>query len=67
MNAGEIILYTAEDGSPAVQLRAEDGTVWLTQAEMASLFLTTPQNITQHIKAVYDEGELQSEATCKEH
>ena len=67
MTAGEIILYTAEDGSPAIQLRAEDGTVWLTQAEMASLFLTTPQNITQHIKAVYDEGELQSEATCKEH
>ncbi len=64
--AGELILYTAEDGSIAVQLRADSGTVWLSQAEMAALFQTTPQNITQHIKAVYAEGELQPEATCKE-
>ena len=66
MSDGELILYTADDGSAAIQLRAEGGTVWLTQAEMASLFQTTPQNITQHIKAVYAEGELHSDATCKE-
>lgn len=66
MSGGELILYTAEDGSVAVQLRADGGTVWLTQAEMATLFQTTSQNITQHIKAVYAERELQPEATCKE-
>lgn len=66
MTSGELILYTAEDGSVAVQLRAEGGTVWLTQAEIASLFDTTPQNITQHTKAIYAEGELTEGATCKE-
>ena len=52
MSGGELILYTAEDGSAAIQLRAEGGTVWLTQAEIATLFDTTPQNITQHTKAI---------------
>jgi hypothetical protein len=66
MSGGELILYTADDGSAAIQLRAEGGTVWLTQAEIATLFDTTPQNITQHTKAIYAEGELTEEATCKE-
>lgn len=64
--SGELILYTTEDGQARIQLRAEDGTVWATQAEIADLFQTTPQNISQHIKAIYAEGELQPEATCKE-
>ena len=67
MTEGELIVYTAEDGSVAVQLRAEGGTVWITQAEMAALFQTTPQNITLHVKAIYAEGELAPDATCKEH
>lgn len=66
MTEGELILYTADDGSVAIQLRAEDGTVWITQAEMAALFQTTPQNITLHVKAIYAEGELLQAATCKE-
>jgi hypothetical protein len=66
MTAGELILYTTEDGKVEVQLRAEEGTVWLTQAEMAALFQTTPQNITQHVRAIYGEGELSPDATCKE-
>ena len=65
MSGGELILYTAEDGSAAIQLRAEGGTVWLTQAEIATLFDTTPQNITQHVRAIYSEGELTEDATCK--
>lgn len=66
MSHGELILYVAADGGSHVQLRAEDGTVWLTQTEIAELFQTTPQSITQHLKAIYAEGELQPEATCKE-
>ncbi len=62
---GELILYATEDGQAKFSLRAEGGTVWLTQAEIAILFQTTPQNITQHVKAVYAEGELTEEATCK--
>jgi hypothetical protein len=64
--SGELILYTTEDGQARIQLRAEDGTVWATQGEIADLFQTTSQNISQHIKAIYAEGELQPEATCKE-
>lgn len=66
-NNGELILYRTEDGRTDVHLRAAHGTVWLTQAEMADLFDTTPQNITQHIRAVYEEGEIDEEATCKDY
>ncbi|HEU0140554.1 MAG TPA: hypothetical protein VFQ79_12605 [Bryobacteraceae bacterium] len=45
----------------------EDESVWLTQAAIADLFQTTPQNITLHIGAIYEEGELGEEATCKEY
>lgn len=62
---GGLILYSTEDGRAMFSLRAEDGTVWLTQGEIATLFQTTPQNITQHVKAIYAEDELTEEATCK--
>ena len=63
---GELILYRTEDGHAALQLRAVDGTVWLTQAEIAVLFDTTPQNITQHIRSIYEDREQSEAATCKE-
>lgn len=66
MSGGELILYTAEDGSAAIQLRAEGGTVWLTQLEMASLFDTSKQNVSLHIKNILAEGEL-SPAVVKEY
>ena len=66
MSSGEIILYTTEDGKASIGLKPEDGTVWLTQAEIAHLFQTSPQNITLHIKSIYAEKELVPESTCKE-
>lgn len=66
MPNGEIILYTTEDGTASVQLKTQDGTVWLTQAEIAELFQTTPQNITGLLRAIYSEKELDITATCKE-
>jgi hypothetical protein len=66
MAGGEIILYTTEDGVSTLSLRVENGTVWLTQAEIAELFQTTPQAITQLIRTIYGEGELDEEETCKE-
>ncbi len=63
----EIILYQTEDAQTRIEVRLEDGTVWLTQAQMAELFQTTPQNITLHLKAIYDEFELTEEATCKDY
>ncbi|WP_223479038.1 virulence RhuM family protein [Oricola indica] len=63
---GELILYQTEDGQAEINLRAIDGTVWLTQAELAELFASTPQNITLHIKSIYEDGELTEESTRKD-
>ena len=63
---GEVLLYQTEDGGTRIQCRFQDESIWLTQAQIAELFQTTPQNITLHLKAIYEEGELLEEATCKE-
>jgi hypothetical protein len=62
-----IILYQTEDGRTRIQCRFENETIWLTQALIAELFQTTPQNVTLHLKAIYEEGELEEEATCKDY
>jgi hypothetical protein len=62
----EIILYQTEDGHTRLEVRLENETVWLTQQHMAELFQTTQQNISLHIQNIYQEGELQPEATHKE-
>ena len=65
-NKSELIIYRTEDGQTKLEVRLEDETIWLTQAAMAELFQTTPQNITLHLKEIYSEGELTEKATCKE-
>jgi hypothetical protein len=62
-----IILYQTEDGRTRIQCRFESETLWLTQAQMAELFQTTPQNVTLHLKAIFAEGELVEAATCKDY
>ncbi len=64
-SASGLILYQADDLTTRIEVRLDGGTVWLTQAQLAELFQTTPQNITLHLRAIYDEGELPEEATCK--
>ncbi|MFT5633062.1 MAG: hypothetical protein ACI9SQ_000774 [Rubritalea sp.] len=61
-----LILYTTEDGKSQIQLRAQDETVWLTQLEIAELFDATKQNISLHLKNIFEDGELSPEATVKE-
>jgi hypothetical protein len=63
----EFLLYQTEDGRTRLEVRLEKDTVWLTQAQMAELFQTTPQNMTLHVKAIYAEGELEESATCKDY
>ena len=63
----KIVIYQTEDGQTRIDVRLENDTVWLTQAQMAELFEKTPQNITMHIGNAYKEGELDIEATCKEY
>jgi len=62
---GQLLIY--HDGATRLQVRLDGQTVWLTQAGIADLYQTTPQNITQHIKAIYDEDELDAGATCKDY
>lgn len=62
----QLILYTSEDGQNQVQLRADRGTVWLSQRQMAELFAVSPDNIGLHLKNIYADGELHREATAEE-
>jgi hypothetical protein len=64
---GHLVLYRTEDGRTRISCRVGDDSVWLTQAAIADLFETTPQNITLHIGAIYQEEELSEESTCKEY
>lgn len=66
MEDNKIIIYQTEDGQTRIDVRMENETVWLTQAQMAELFQKTPQNITMHIRNAFNEGELDEQATCKE-
>ncbi|MCW0438123.1 virulence RhuM family protein [Xanthomonas sacchari] len=63
----ELILYRSEDAQTRIQVRLEGESVWLTQAQIAELYQTTPQNVTQHLRTIYEEGELHEEATCKDY
>lgn len=65
-STGEIILYQTDDGHTRVECRFSDESLWLSQALMAELFQTTPQNITLHLKALFADGEIEEAATCKE-
>lgn len=62
---GEFLFFTSEDGKARVECRFESDTLWLTQASISELYQVTPQAITQHIKAIFDEGELEQNLTCK--
>lgn len=62
-----LVLYTAPDGSARLRLRIEHKTLWLTQAQMASIFQTTKQNISLHIQNVFAERELPPDATVKQY
>jgi len=64
---GELLLYLTEDGTTRLECRFEQETIWLTQAQMAELFQTTPQNITLHLQAIFTEKELDEPATCKKY
>jgi len=65
-NHGEIILYHS-DNSIQLEVRIEEDTVWLTQAQMAELFQTTKQNVSLHINNIFKENELTKDSTVKEY
>ncbi len=62
----EIILYTAEDGRTHINLRVDADSVWLSQLEITELFQTTKQNVSLHVKNIFEDGELQAGSVVKE-
>jgi hypothetical protein len=62
---GEFVMFASDDGKVRITCRFEHETLWLSQAAIANLYQVTPQAITQHIKAIYEENELEQNATCK--
>ncbi|MCH6194494.1 virulence RhuM family protein [Serratia sp. X10] len=63
--AGEFVMFASDDGEVRVECLFEQETLWLPQSTIANLYQVTPQAITQHIKAIYEEAELEQNATCK--
>ena len=61
----EIVLYQTEDGRTRIQCRLEDETIWLTQAQIAELFQVTVPTVNEHLKGIWDEGELAPGATIR--
>jgi len=64
-NNGEIIIYRTEDGRTQLEVRLENENVWLSQQQMSELFQTSRTNIVEHIKHIFEEGELEENSTCQ--
>ena len=63
---GQFLVYSTEDGEIKIDVRLENETVWVTQADMAKLFQCSSDNISLHLKNIYDDGELQAGATTED-
>ncbi len=63
----DILIYQTEDGNTKIDVRLENETVWMTQRAISELYQTSTQNITLHIKNIYEEGELEHKSTCKDY
>lgn len=63
----EITFYNSPDGRVTIEVLYAEENIWLTQKKMAELFETTPQNITLHLKHIYEENELEKKSTCKDY
>ena len=61
----KILIYTGADGLTKIDVKLEEETLWLTQAPMCELYQTSRTNVVEHIRHIYEEGELQEEATCR--
>ena len=65
MKQDQIVIYQTEDGQTQIDVRLENETVWLTQAQMAELFKSSRTNVLEHIQHIYEDEELEKEATCR--
>ncbi len=63
---GEIVIYQSDSGAPAIEVRLDDETVWVTQAQLVELFQSSKANISEHISNIFDEGEVDPSATVRD-
>ena len=61
----KVIIYTASDGQTKIDVKLEDETLWLTQAQMCELYQTSKSNISEHIRHIFEEGELQEDSVVR--
>ena len=64
-NKRDILIYQSQNGQIKVEVRFENETVWLTQQQMAELYQCSRTNVVEHIKHIYEDGELEEQATCR--
>ena len=64
-NKSNIIIYQSEDGQTHIEVQMDEDTVWLSQQQMADLYQTSRTNVVEHIKHIYEDGELVEESTCR--
>ena len=64
-NQGEIVIYQTDDGDTKIDVRFVDETVWLTQAQLCELYQTSKSNVSEHIKNIFEEGELEENSTVR--
>ena len=64
-NTGDIIIYQTEDGLTRISVKLDEDTVWLNQQQMAELYQSSRTNVVEHIKHIYEEGELREDVTCR--
>ena len=62
---GEIVIYQTENGDTKLDVRMEDETVWLTQAQLVELYQTTKSNVSEHIKHIFEDGELDESSVVR--
>ena len=65
MNENKVIIYTANDGKTRIDVKLEEESLWLTQTQMCELYQTSKSNVSEHIKHIFEEGELAKEATVR--
>ena len=65
ISQSEIIIYQTEDGNTQIDVKFEDETVWLTQAQLCELYQTSKSNVSEHIKHIFEEGELEEKSVVR--
>ena len=64
-DSGNVIVYVDDNGKPQVDVRFQDETVWLTQAQLVELYQSSKANVSEHIKNIFDEGELDKNSVVR--